>query len=646
MMRKPASGKTSVPVVACLVVFLALPALAAESTGRFVDNGDGTASDTATGLIWLRDAGALGQTEWPDAMAACRELAAEHIEGLDDGSVTGDWRLPGFHEMRSLSGSGLIGARLPEKHPFVNLPDPRQRFWTGGEGFYDSQRAWSVAAGHPAARGRPEFEDKSRTRHVWPVRGESEKAPTHTGRIPDLSETFDALTEGEQRRAEISALYDFRGLRLEETFVVVESEGFLEPPEGYPGYRSLDEFTVAETPPKVNLQVLPNLDPEFFPEGEAYQAGWANWAAVTRSADNRFYLAAGDHRGRGAQINLYEYRPDDGEHGVLERVLDVTDALGWHGEMYTDGKLHGHMDIMPDGTLWATTHRGPNPTDEWWEAGYRGAWLLSYNVETGEARNWGVPLVGQELPNHKLDTERGILFANGYLHGNTAMLSWDVNEKRVRYAGSPPNGWRWQERSMFLDKATGHFWGVEMSEEPYRFISFDPQLNRFKRHDVEIPVHPNAERQHAHGSWPTPPDADGWYYKDFGGVLVRIRPDWDDGPEMEVLGLTADAGRFPVLQIAMCPERRYIYWTPRRTDTMAIKQYDIRTGEKKVLGFLQEPILREYGLSIGDGVWGMNISDDGSFLVILDNGGFGSLWQGYPVVLVVSIPESERPLEP
>lgn len=419
----------------------------------------------------------------------------------------------------------------------------------------------------------------------------------------------------------------------------MRTKAFLEPPAGFPGYRPLSDFVLATQAPEISIQILPDMLPQYFPEGEAYQAGWANWAAVTRSADDRFIMAAGDHRGKGAQLNIYHFKLGEGNPGRLERLVNLSEVLGWNSETYTDGKIHGHMDIMPDGTAWGGTHNGPQPNEEWFKGGYRGSWLFSFNINTGQGVNWGVPMIGLSMPNTRLDTQRGILFANG---ATSEVLCWDVKTHRVRYAGSPPNGWHWHSRATFLDPATGYFWGVETSEEPYRFISYDPERNRFKRHEVTVPFYPGSKKQHPHGAWAAGPDREGRYYTDYGGVFVRFRPDWEKGPELEVLGQSAREGEFPVLQMIMSPDQRFVYWVPRQDDTMIVNQYEIATGKLKILGFFEAAVLEKYGLSFGNGVWGMNISTDGSHLVILDNGGFGKRFWGHPVLLVVSIPESER----
>jgi hypothetical protein len=68
---------------------------------RWVDNGNGTISDTVTGLIWLKQADCIKES-WSDAVAAVNSLAAGQC-GLTDKSSAGSWRMPNRKEMESLS---------------------------------------------------------------------------------------------------------------------------------------------------------------------------------------------------------------------------------------------------------------------------------------------------------------------------------------------------------------------------------------------------------------------------------------------------------------------------------------------------------------------------------------------------------------
>src|ERR1051325_9727501 len=69
---------------------------------RFQDNKDGTVTDTATGLIWLKDSNLFGYVQWNEALAKARTLASDSVEGLSDGSKAGDWRMPNIRELLSL----------------------------------------------------------------------------------------------------------------------------------------------------------------------------------------------------------------------------------------------------------------------------------------------------------------------------------------------------------------------------------------------------------------------------------------------------------------------------------------------------------------------------------------------------------------
>jgi len=108
---------------------------------RFTTNGDGTATDTLTGLIWVIQAPCFGG-RWHGAL----ELASEVSDGrcgLTDGSEPGDWRMPNLIELRSLIAYDQPGpVPLPPGHPFQVLGHD---FWTstiyapGGGG-----SAWSI----------------------------------------------------------------------------------------------------------------------------------------------------------------------------------------------------------------------------------------------------------------------------------------------------------------------------------------------------------------------------------------------------------------------------------------------------------------------------------------------------------------------
>ncbi len=67
------------------------------SGDRYVDCGNGTVTDTQSGLVWLQDVNCFGTLSWSDAMLVVAGLASGDCQ-LADGSSPGDWRLPSIEE--------------------------------------------------------------------------------------------------------------------------------------------------------------------------------------------------------------------------------------------------------------------------------------------------------------------------------------------------------------------------------------------------------------------------------------------------------------------------------------------------------------------------------------------------------------------
>lgn len=96
---------TAAPLAAEGVVALqtAAPSCRDDSGAWYVDCGNGTVTDSRSGLVWLKDADCLGaDVDWRTAMGFVAGLAdqpegsiaADDDCGLSDGSSPGDWRLP------------------------------------------------------------------------------------------------------------------------------------------------------------------------------------------------------------------------------------------------------------------------------------------------------------------------------------------------------------------------------------------------------------------------------------------------------------------------------------------------------------------------------------------------------------------------
>jgi hypothetical protein len=133
-------------------------------TPRFTDNGNGTVTDNLTGLIWLKNANCFGARNWTQALSDANTLNSGEC-GLGDGSSEGDWRLPNVRELQSLIDYGRYSPALPSGHPFTGVQS--SLYWSSTTQATNASYAWGVYM----RCGHVHWDDKMRTRYVWPVRG-------------------------------------------------------------------------------------------------------------------------------------------------------------------------------------------------------------------------------------------------------------------------------------------------------------------------------------------------------------------------------------------------------------------------------------------------------------------------------------------
>lgn len=86
-----------------------------DTTNRFVDCGNGTVTDTALGLIWLKDADCFGfEGNWAEGNTLATTLADGQC-GLTDNSVPGNWRLPTKEEWEGIVRPDCGYPAFPDK---------------------------------------------------------------------------------------------------------------------------------------------------------------------------------------------------------------------------------------------------------------------------------------------------------------------------------------------------------------------------------------------------------------------------------------------------------------------------------------------------------------------------------------------------
>jgi hypothetical protein len=157
--KSGASGTVKLPGTGQFIVYASGDDASAYSgvpltSPRFIDGGNGTVTDTVTGLIWLKKADCIRQP-WAGAIAAVNALASGQC-GLSDGSAAGSWRVPNRSEMLSLVDRAETNQALRFNTVFLksdmSVDQPAiftnfiefEFYWTSTTDFADTSQAWTV----------------------------------------------------------------------------------------------------------------------------------------------------------------------------------------------------------------------------------------------------------------------------------------------------------------------------------------------------------------------------------------------------------------------------------------------------------------------------------------------------------------------
>jgi hypothetical protein len=138
---------------------------------RFIDNKDGTVTDSMTNLIWLKNPNCFGMLDWKSAVQAAKDLKEGDCGPnlglvLSDDSSAGDWRLPTMKELCTLIDFSRREPALPKGHLFLDVPSGY--YWSATTLDHHSGMAWIVYF----ESGTTSYKDiKNHAGYIWPVRG-------------------------------------------------------------------------------------------------------------------------------------------------------------------------------------------------------------------------------------------------------------------------------------------------------------------------------------------------------------------------------------------------------------------------------------------------------------------------------------------
>jgi hypothetical protein len=108
-----------------------------ETVGRFIDNLDGTITDTKTNLMWVKNGWRLdffSAVSWWDANKKCAAFKA---------GGHSDWRLPTIREWKTLIDTNHQYPALIEPNPFENII-AHMPYWSQTDFMYSTSSSFST----------------------------------------------------------------------------------------------------------------------------------------------------------------------------------------------------------------------------------------------------------------------------------------------------------------------------------------------------------------------------------------------------------------------------------------------------------------------------------------------------------------------
>jgi len=423
--------------------------------------------------------------------------------------------------------------------------------------------------------------------------------------------------------------------------VTLRSELFLKVPKVVQGLRlrpGAAPFVVAKTPPTVELafhRPLPNM--------ALNGTGWSSWGDICVASDGRVYCGIGDHgddAGGGAYCYIFRWDP---QRKVLERVVDMREVIKARPGLPAWSKVHARICEGPDGGIYFTCtlndgNRAKEPRFHWTEE-LPGGQLYRYDPRTGQTE------VFANLPPKRcsatalLDRERNIWWCNLEAGGN-ALWALDLGTRKPLFKA--PDGSMGLNRnfalardgSVYFNGPGGRIWKCDLQRKEIR-----PTGSTF----------PNSPGMRCS----TRESADGYIYGCAMGTnqLFRYAPAAD---KLEMLGFNFLTGSYTTVCV-LSPDERFLYYLPgahgqAREWGTPVVQYEIATGQRKVIAFLREAFETNYDY-VPAGTYGVKLSADGSTLYVNLNGhaadpirpkGMPASGFGLTAFVAIHIPQSER----
>lgn len=367
------------------------------------------------------------------------------------------------------------------------------------------------------------------------------------------------------------------------------------------------EYAVAKAAPTVELAYHQDLGTD-----AASRRLWSSWGDICLASDGSVYCAIGDHGNAvGGDARAFMYRWDP-QTSTLSQVVDFNAVAPRKPDQPAWSKVHAKIDEGPDGAIYAncTLNDGNRASREKYKFGgdFPGGQIYRYDPATGKS------CVHASLPPRRcsatsmVDPRRGIWWCNLEAGDGNALWGFDLKTRKTvlqtddgvvtfnRAFALLNNG------SIIFNGATG------LTHLDTKTGKITPRKAAF----INSPGMRSASRQAKSGLFY------GTTHKD--NQIFSYDPTQD---KLKLHGATWLTGEYTTVTV-LSTDERFLYYLPGAHGKAwqygtPVIQYNIATGQRKVIAFLSDVLADKYGFVPG-GTYGVKLSEDGSTLFVNFNG--------------------------
>ncbi|MBI1311708.1 DUF2920 family protein [bacterium] len=423
--------------------------------------------------------------------------------------------------------------------------------------------------------------------------------------------------------------------------VSVHSDSFLQIPENVQQWSREDgaaSFTVAKTAPTVDLAFHRNLGPDAI-----HRRLWSSWGDICVASDGRVYCGIGDHgNDADGDARCFLYRWDPATR-TLDQIVDMSQVVPPRPGQPAWSKIHAKVDEGADGKIYfcCTLNAGNRAGDEQyhWTPELPGGQLYQFDPATSET------IVFASLPPKRctatslLDRNRSIWWCNLEAGGGDAL--WGLDLKTTKPVFQSLDGTVAFNRAFALtNNGSILFNGADTL---WRLQADTHALLPLKATFGDAPGMRCATRE----------SSSGFVYGSTHKTNELFRYDVQKD-ELTLLGPNWLTGQYTTV-MELSPYERFLYYLPGAHGRAwehgtPIVQYEIATGQRKVIAFLAETFERQQRYVPG-GTYGIKLSADGGTLFVNFNGhaaeplrtsGMRPIGFGLCSFAAIRIPQSER----